>query len=221
MNARPRTLLFTLAAVALAGCQDTPTADVSITAPPPPSLSVSPPASVGSGAMVMRFQGVEFILVFDEERQLLAAHMPSNVCVSGDPGLNPVEVMTVRTPSQVSSLLATVRADDAWVSVYHASSRTDAGILASINSAGFFQVDLGVLCPFLTGPNLIAEGQVRRITTASAASFHGRWVGRIEGLNGEEYHLTEVYQLNADVHDPNNPDTFFEPVVRIDLKPMR
>jgi hypothetical protein len=39
-------------------------------------------------------------------------------------------------------------------------------------------------------------------------------------VNGGEYHLTEIYQLNADAHDPSNPATFVQQVSSILLRPL-
>lgn len=218
MNIRPRFLpLPLIALVPLVGCDTSP--DPLAPTPPPATVRAEAPGN-GGGAVVTRFQNTEFILVFDEKRELLAAHMPSTVC--REPGLNPVDVMRVEKPSQVATVFAKVTSDDAVVSIYHATSPSDAGLEATIHSYGFPNVvDFDAFCAFLEGPDRIAEGTVRRITTFTGASFHGRWTGTLQGTDGRDYRLTEVYQLNADAHDPFNPDTFFEPVVAIHLRPTR
>lgn len=38
---------------------------------------------------------------------------------------------------------------------------------------------------------------MRRLSTFSLASFHARWTGTIQGVDGRDYHLNEVYQLHA------------------------
>ncbi len=219
MYARVRTLTLPLLAVAiLAACDGAPTEPFPTVSP---SYAVAPPDESGNenGALILRADRVEFLFVFDAERDLLAAHMPSTFCQ--DLSLNAVELLRVDMPSQVGSIFAKVSSDEATVAVYHATSPSDIGLDAPIDSYGFVNVtDFGALCAFLAGPDRIAEGTVRRITTFSAASFHGRWTGEIQGVDGRDYYLTEVYQLNADAHDPNNPDTFFEPVVSIQLQPL-
>ena len=176
-----------------------------------PSFAISP--SAAGGALILRFTTVSFILVFDAERQLLSAHMPSDICGAGQ--LNQVQVQRVITPSDIGQVVAQVSGDER-VAVYHAASPADAGLSAPIDFFGFSNVvDFGRLCSFLGGPNLIAEGTVQRLSTFSAASFHARWTGAITGVDGTAYHLTEIYQLNADAHDPSNPATFAQQVASI------
>lgn len=189
-------------------------------APPMPSVS----ASAGSGgAVILRFAAITFTLIFDAERQLLAAHMPSDVfvCAGGSAPLNVVEVQRVETPTAFGQIVAKQTADER-VAIYHAASPAEAGLAASIDFFGFNSIfDGAAFCGFLTGPNRIAEGTVRRLSTFSLASFHARWTGTIQGVDGRDYHLNEVYQLNADIHDPNNPDLFSQPVAKILLRPVK
>lgn len=188
------------------------------------TASADATTQAGSGAVVGRFSNIFFILVYDAETELLAAHMPSSFC--GEDGLNVgdlnvIEVQRVQTPSDVVPVVNTAKSDDAQVAVYHAGSPAEAALASGIDFFGFGNiVDLNQFCAFLTGPNRIAEGSVRRISTFSPASFHARWTGTIEGVDGRDYKLTEVYQLNADIHDPNNPDTFDQVVASIKLRPI-
>lgn len=186
-----------------------------------PAASTTADVNAASGAVIVRFQAITFTLIFDAERQLLAAHMPSDVFVcGGSEPLNVVEVQRVTTPSEIGQRMAKQTSDEV-VAIYRATSPADAGLAASINFFGFFDIFDGTqFCDFLRGPDRIAEGTVQRISTFSLASFHGRWTGTIQGVDGRDYHLTEVYELTADAHDPNNPDTFAEPVVRILLQPI-
>jgi len=187
-----------------------------VQASPAPSVAESP-AAVG-GALILRFSTVSFILVFDAERQLLSAHMPSDICGAGQ--LNRVEVQRVITPSEIGQVVAQTTGNER-VAVYHAASPADAGLAAPIDFFGFSSiVDFGRFCSFLGGPNLIAEGTVQRLSTFSAASFHARWTGVLSGVDGTSYHLTEVYQLNADAHDPSNPASFEQNVASILLRPL-
>lgn len=174
------------------------------------------PASQGvGGAAILRFGTISFILTFDAERMLLSAHMPSNLC-SPAGEFNDVEVQRVVTPSQIAQATALVTGEEGHVAIYHASSPAEAGLSADINSFGFGNlVDVPQFCSFLAGPNRIAEGLVDRVSTASRASFHARWTGTIQGVDGSDYHLTEVYQLDSDIQDPTDPTQFRETVSSI------
>ena len=178
----------------------------------------APQTGSGNGAVIIRFPNNQFILIFDAERQLLAAHMPSNIC--GDGAFNVVQFQRVETPSEIGQVLAKQTANED-VSIYHASSLDEVGVASDIGFIAFSDlVDIGKFCTFMSGPNRIAEGIVNQLATFSFASFHARWVGTIQGVDGRDYRLNEVYQLNADIFDPNDPDTFSEPVVRIQLQPV-
>lgn len=164
--------------------------------------------------------GPFFILVYDVETELLAAHMPSDVCASGN--FNVFEVQRVETPSDVVPLVNEVKSKEARVAVYHAGSPAEAALASGIDFFGPADiVDVGQFCAFLAGSDRIAEGTVQRISTFSPASFHARWTGTIQSVDGRDYRLTEVYHLNADVHDPNNPDSFEQTVARVELRPER
>ncbi len=200
---------------ALAACDRAPGDALAPQRSGPSTTSV---AAASSGATIVRFSTVSFLLVFDAQHQLLSADLPSNICTNG--GFNVVDVQRVSTPSQIGEFLAKVTGDE-HVSVYHATSPADAGVSSTINSFGFGNlVDVAQFCAFMGGPNLIAEGRAQRLSTVSNASFHARWTGTLQGVDGASYHLTETYQLNADAHDPANPDTFTEPVVQILLHPI-
>jgi hypothetical protein len=180
------------------------------------AYAFSPSASSAGGSEIDRFTNIQFILIYDAESQLLSAHMPSNIC--GDGEFNVIDVQRVRTPSPVNSVVSTIKDDDSQAAVYRLESPADAGLSGDLSFFGFQDIaDFSLFCAFLTGPNLIAEGTVQSISTFSAASFHLRRTGIVHGLNGQDYHLTEIYQLNADAHDPNNPATFTELVSSISL----
>lgn len=177
-------------------------------------------AGNAGGATIDRFTNIQFILIYDAESQLLSAHMPSNLCGAGE--FNVVDVQRVRTPSEVNSVASTIKDDDSQAAVYRVASPSDASLSGDLSFFGFQDIqNISQFCAFLAGPSLIAEGTVQSISTFSAASFHLRRTGTIQGLDGQDYHLTEVYQLNADAHDPNNPDTFREIVSSISLTPVR
>lgn len=214
-----RTSFIVPAALALvlwtSGCGDTPTQVPSAVAP-------SPSLSMGAEIDVLP-SVVSFILTFDPERELLSAHMPSDlgpICGGSEP-LNTVWLQRVTTPSEIDQVARLLKGSGVRVAVYDAASPADAGFSTDFDSFGFFNlVDADAFCSFLSGPGLIAEGDVDRVQTVTNASFHVRWSGRIAGVDGRDYHLTEIYQLNADAHDPSNPDTFTEPVVDILLRPI-
>jgi hypothetical protein len=175
-------------------------------------------SSNGGGAIVERFINIQFILVYDADTQLLSAHMPSDICGAGE--FNVVNVQRVRTPSPVNSVSSVVKDEDSQAAIYRAGSPAEAGLAGDLNFFGFTDiVDVGQFCAFMSGPQLVAEGTVQSLSTFSAASFHLRRTGVVQGVDGQDYHLTEVYQLNADAHDPNNPDTFVELISSVTLTP--
>ena len=175
--------------------------------------------SNAGGATVDRFPNIQFLLIYDPATQLLSAHMPSNIC--GDGEFNVVDVHRVRTPSDVNSVSSMIRDEESQAAIYHASSPAEAGLAGDLNFFGFADItDVAKFCAFMSGPQLVAEGTVRSISTFSAASFHLRRTGVIQGVDGRDYHLTENYQLNADAHDPNNPDTFVELISSVSLSPV-
>lgn len=213
---------FTLAlsAALLLACGETPGEPSPDPAQEPTSVAVVPSASANSGAEIDRFSNFQFILIYDAERQLLSAHMPSNLCTP-EGEFNIVEVKRVRTPSPVNGVSSTIKDDDSKAAIYRVESPSEASLSGPINFFGFQDiVDVSVFCAFLAGPDLIAEGTVESISTFSAASFQLRRTGIVQGVDGQDYHLTEVYHLNADAHDPNNPDTFTELVSSIRLQPV-
>lgn len=216
-------VVLTVAVLAFTACGDAPT-DASLEKDVQLSATRAAPTSAtgqqGGGAVVIRFSNPFFILVYDAETELLAAHMPSDVCASGN--FNVLEVQQVQTPSDVVPFVSQVKSNEAQVAVYHAGSPAEAALASGIDFFGLADiVDVGQFCAFLAGDDRIAEGTVQRISTFSPASFHARWTGTIQGVDGRDYRLTEVYHLNADVHDPNNPDTFKQTVARVELRPER
>lgn len=215
-------VVLTVAALAFTACGDAPTdasleQDVQLTAT---RAVPAPAADQQGGAVVSRSSNPFFLLVYDAGTELLAAHMPSDICAGGS--ANVFEVQRVQTPSDVVPLVSQARSKEAQVAVYHAGSPAEAALASGIDFFGLADiVDVGQFCAFLAGPDRIAEGTVQRISTFSPASFHARWTGTIQGVDGRDYRLTEVYHLNADVHDPNNPDTFEQTVARVELRPER
>jgi hypothetical protein len=191
-------------------CQDTVT-----DAPPEPAFA-SVNANAAGGALIVRFNAASFIVHLDGDAGLLSLHAPSTVCGAGS--LPVVQVMQVRTPSAIGQFIAQVKSPAEAVTIYHATSFDDAGISSDLEFAGFANLtDVGAFCAFIQGDRRMAEGVVRRVSTFSNASFSAHWTGKIQGPDGERYSLTEVYQLGADAHDPNNPATFVEHVSKIRL----
>lgn len=216
-------VMLTVAVLAFTACGDAPT-DASLEQDVRLSATRAAPASAagqqGGGAVVSRSSNPFFILVYDAGTELLAAHMPSDVCSSGN--FNVFEVQQVQTPSDVVPLVSQARSNEAQVAVYDAGSPAEAALASGIDFFGPADiVDVGQFCAFLAGPDRIAEGTVQRISAFSPASFHARWTGTIQGVDERDYRLTEVYHLNADAHDPNNPDTFEQTVTRVNLRPER
>ena len=171
-----------------------------------PSGPITPPSADASagGATVFRGQRTQFVAHFDQARQLLSIHAPSNLCTDGSFSIDDVQFVT--TPSAIDQFIAQVKSDDEPVAVYHAASFADAGMAGTVDLAGYPGgiVDVGQFCGFLTGPNLIAEGVVHRVSVLSNASFTATWSGRLATPGGIAVGLTEKYQLGGDAHDPNN-----------------
>jgi hypothetical protein len=176
------------------------------------------PLASNNGATVDRFPNIQFLLIYDPDTQLLSAHMPSDICGAG--AFNLVDVQRVRTPSPVNSVSSVIKDEDSQAAIYRAGSPAEAGLAGDLNFFGFTDIaDIDQFCAFMSGPQLVAEGTVQSLSTFSAASFHLRRTGVVQGVDGQDYHLTEVYQLNADAHDPNNPDTFVELISSVTLTP--
>lgn len=216
MRTSNRIALATLCcAVALSACDRAPKAPL---APGNPSLSTADPTANSNGAVILRIPTASFLVVFDATHHLLSADMPPTVCTSG--GLNIVSLQKVTTSSQVDQVLSQVTGDE-QASVYHANSPADAGLSGPTDALGYYNVaDFGQFCAFMASSNLIATGTVHRISTSSNGSWHVQWTGAFTGVDGQAYYLTQVYQLNGDVHDPYNPDLYTEPVVDIHLQPV-
>jgi len=147
----------------------------------------------------------EFFLHLDAERNLISAHMPSDVCTTGS--LSLVALQIVDTPSAIEQRLVQVKGEEVAVSVYDSDSFADFGITGSFDTAGFLQFLLGdqaQFCSFLAGPQRIAEGMVRRVSNLSNANFSISWTGTLEKVGGGSIGLTEIYQLTADAKEPND-----------------
>jgi hypothetical protein len=216
------TVMAILAVMTLGACDRAP--DEALVTPDRggPAAASSSAGPAASGVVILArpdtFSTIQFILIFDAERELLAAHMPSDIC--GDGAFNVVRFQRLRTPSAIGQVIAK-QTGDGQVAIYRASSLAEAGLASDISFISFSDlVDIGTFCSFMSGPNRIAEGTVNLLATFSFASFHARWIGTIQGVDGQDYRLTEIYQLNADIFDPNNVDTFTEPVVEILLRPI-
>jgi len=189
---------------------------------PSSPLAPSPAAAVTSpqaqGATIIEDQVTSFTVHLDAARGLLSLHAPSTVCAGG--GVPIVDRRRVLTPSEIAQAIFQTSSAAEPVAVYHASSLAEAGFAGTGSLLGFGGlVDVDAFCTFIEGPARIAEGTVRRFGTLSNASFAIHWVGTLTGVDGRPYHLTEVYQLGGDAHDPNNPAFFVEHLSRILLSP--
>lgn len=186
-----------------------------------PTASASPAARAGSAApppllavrpsSVDRLTVPEFTLHLDVERGLLAVHAPvsdlEDLCAGGSAGLDfgLLEARAITTPSEIEQFLFHAKGSDLPVAVYRADSFEEAGFESSFGLAGSTDlVDFGALCAFLTGPDLVARGTVRRVSNLSNASFAASWTGTLERAAGGQTRLTEVYQLTADAQEPGD-----------------
>lgn len=207
---RPRFALATLAAlVGLVACDATTTAPDPGLTPAAPNSSASsradaPRLLVARGATVDTFTRVEFVLHLDPERGLLSVHAPSDFCTTFQVGA--LEVHAVTTPSEIDQRVALSKGTGLPVTVYEADSFADAGITGAFDFAGFSDIlaDFPAFCAFLAGPDRVAEGTARRVSTLSNASFAVTWTGALERVDGGTARLTETYQLTADAREPGD-----------------
>ncbi len=213
---RKRSLIPTLALAtipALAAC-DPGTA----VAPPVDVPAFAAAANAAGGAVIVRGERTTFLVHLDADRHRLSVHAPSNLCTVGD--FDQADAQFVITPSSISQFIAQLKSDGETVAVYDAGSFAEAGMTGSTGTGGIGNiVDVGTFCAFLEGPQRIAEGTVRRVSTLSNASFSAHWVGTLDGVAGRPVRLTEVYQLGADAHDPADASQFVVHVSRILLSP--
>ena len=177
------------------------------------SAAAVPTTSGPNGAFVIRGTTPGFIIHVDTERDLMAVHAPSNVCGGGS--LNTLTYQRVVTPSQIGQAPFNIRSVGP-VALYNTSSLAEAGFEGGFDTAGLTGlVDLGKFCAFLTGEHRIAEGDVLRTSSFTNANFSATWRGTVQDLQGGTLHLTEVYELTGDAHDPNNPATWSVNVSKI------
>lgn len=210
---KPRSALAALAALLMLVACDAPTAS-----PDPTGLAPVDGANRSAtyqadaprlllargGATVDTFTRVEFVLHLDRERGLLSVHAPSDFCTTFRVGA--LEVHEVTTPSRIDQRTVQSKGTGLPVTVYEADSFADAGITGAFDFAGFSDIlaDFPAFCAFLAGPDRVAEGTARRVSTLSNASFAVTWTGALERVDGGTARLTEVYQLTADARDPGD-----------------
>jgi hypothetical protein len=159
-----------------------------------PELSMAAVSSPeqSRGAVIDSDQFPTLFFHFDASRGLLSIHGAGLFGCAGQE-VSIADRHIVTTPSAIQQELVAIRDADSWVSVHRAGSLGDA---------------FPDLCGFLAGPTLIAKGFVGHTQTFTNASFAAHWGGTIETPAGGAIHLSEVYQLTADAHDPNNPATW-------------
>ncbi|HEX9728203.1 MAG TPA: hypothetical protein VGA37_06850 [Gemmatimonadales bacterium] len=174
-------------------------------------------ANEAGGAVIVRGTVSTFLAHLDTRRGLLSIHAPTTLCLGG--GFNTAEAQFVTTPSEVQQFIAQLRSDNEQIAVYAATAFADAGMVGTAGTAGIGGiVDVGAFCAFLQSPALVASGSVRRVSVFSNASFSAHWTGAITSPTGESRRLTEVYQLGASVHDPNNPATWVVHASKVQLR---
>lgn len=182
-----RFALFALTILALAACDtEAPTAPEPL-APDALPTAAAPAANSGSwGAVITRDETVPFFAHFDAQRGLVSLHGGYVEFCTRQP-FTFVPRMIVETPSQIEQTLFKFGQESQPVVVY----RSEDGVVS---------------CELANSPEArVAAGMVRHDQIFTLASFKATWRGTVSAPDGSTHHLTEVYQLTADIHDPNNP----------------
>lgn len=139
------------------------------------------------GALITMDEAIFFFTHFDAQRGLMSVHGAIVELCEGLP-LTTTPRTIVATPAEIGQRLVKLGEEDQPVVVY----RTETGELT---------------CGLVLSPEArVAAGTVRHDQVFTLASFKATWRGQVTGPDGAPLRLTEVYQLSADIHDPNNPD---------------
>lgn len=168
-----------------------------------PRQSLATMSGQSRGAVIIIDEFPALFFNFDAARGLLSIHGAGIFGCTGQQ-VNIADRLIIETPSAIQQRLVQVQDGDSWVSVHRASSLGDA---------------FPDLCGFLAGPSRVAAGFVKHSQTFTHASFAAHWGGTIQTPAGGPVHLSEVYQLTADAHDPNNPAHWSLNAVQILLSP--
>jgi hypothetical protein len=139
------------------------------------------------GAVIQMDETLYGFTHFDAARGLMAVHGWIVEFCQGQP-LSTTPRVIVATPSAIGQTLVKLGERDQPVVVY----RTETG---------------AVSCALVLSEEArVASGMVRHDQVFTLASFKATWRGRVTAPDGSSHPYTEVYQLTADIHDPNNPD---------------
>lgn len=181
--------LILIVAVGIAACDtaqpDTPLAPEDL----PTALAPTATDPASHGAIITLDETVPFFAHFDAKRGLMSVHGGLVELCQGDP-FTTVARMIVETPSEIEQTLFKFGEEEQPVVIY----RTSTGA-----------VTCGLV---LSEEARVASGMVRHDQVFTLASFKATWRGDVTAPDGSSHHLTEVYQLSADIHDPNNPATW-------------
>ncbi len=185
---RVSSILAAILLVGVAAC-DAPTPTEPLTQPSAQFAAATPGfAPSTSGGAVLVSDEVFFAFAnFDVQRGLMSVHGYFVQLCEGD-ALSRTPRTSVITPSAISQRLVKLGEDDQPVVIY----RTTTGALT---------------CALINSPEArVASGFVHHSQVFTLASFTATWRGTVSAPDGSTHHLTENYQLTADIHDPNNPD---------------
>lgn len=149
--------------------------------------SAAPGVAAGSyGAVLTNDETIPFFVHYDAARDLMSVHGGLVELCRGT-SLGTAPRMIVDTPSEISQRLVKIGQEEQPVVIY----RTETGAFS---------------CALVLAQEArVASGMVRHDQVFTLASFKATWRGTVTAPDGSSHHLTEVYQLTADIHDPNNP----------------
>lgn len=184
-----RVTMFALSLTLVGGVAACDAGDVGVPTSPevttPSAAVVAETADQSQGAIVVFDETVAFFIHHDARRGLMSLHGGlAEFCLGLPITTTPRQI--VATPSEISQTLFRIGEDEQPVVIY----RTDEPVVS---------------CALANSPARVAAGTVRHDQTFTLGSFAARWEGEVTAPDGSTHHLTEVYQLTADVHDPNDP----------------
>lgn len=123
----------------------------------------------------------------------VAFHWESDIFFCGGTnGLDPIDVMQVRTPTELERLTALIKGqkeDPSHVQVYE-------GLIDDVVAIG--------LCAFLATGTKLAEGEVGYNQVLTNVAFSANWRGLLTAVGGETVMYQENFKILAEPDDPND-----------------